>query len=94
MLGEQKKLGSLLKDFKFQIPDYQRAYEWKVDNFDDFIEDLNYYKKHKTTAIFSKFLAEYHDHFESWDTEAIKNRAKALSKISYKKLWKIINKVH
>ena len=59
MLGEQKKLGSLLKDFKFQIPDYQRAYEWKVDNFDDFIEDLNYYKKHKSYGFIGSIILSF-----------------------------------
>jgi len=56
MHGEQKKLGSLLKDFKFKIPDYQRAYEWKVDNFDDFIEDLNFYNKNKKYGFIGSII--------------------------------------
>lgn len=39
-----KKLDSLISSGNFLIPPYQRAYEWRLSNFEDFIEDISHYE--------------------------------------------------
>ena len=56
MIGEQKKLDSLISSGNFLIPPYQRAYEWRLSNFEDFIEDISHYEKYRELGFIGTII--------------------------------------
>ena len=47
MDGDQTSIKEFLQKYCFFIPDYQRPYEWKIENFEEFLGDIDFYIEHK-----------------------------------------------
>ena len=43
ILSNTVTIDNLLKDSTYSVPDYQRAYEWKTPEIEDFWDDLTDY---------------------------------------------------
>lgn len=47
MDGDQTSIKEFLHKYCFFIPDYQRPYEWKIENFEEFLGDIDFYIEQK-----------------------------------------------
>ena len=61
MRGEYKDFKSLANLGRFKVPEYQREYVWKQSNFDDFVEDLIFYKDNPQYAFIGSIILKGKD---------------------------------
>ena len=53
ILSNTVTIDNLLKDSTYSVPDYQRAYEWKTPEIEDFWDDLTDYLELKIKILLS-----------------------------------------